>query len=445
MKKHLTRIITLSVALLWCIPLTAQWNLGNRIRNKTENRINNEIDKEIDKGLDKLFEGDKESKEKKESSKKKKKEKTEDNYADEQENSSNSNQNKDKLKAYGKFDFIPGEKIIVAEDFSQDALGDFPARWNTNGTGELVQVEGATGKWLKIGPKSIVFPDFISKLPENFTVEFMLACSQPFSYYSTELGLFFTPSTNNGEIFKSFPRFGSNRKNAVLLGLHPEAAGANGLGQKMINTYDESGAVVVQNNADFPDFNRRNKNIVKISIWRQKNRLRVYVDETKIWDIPKAFNSSAQYNTIGFSTYEYSNDNDAYYISDIKVAVGAPDTRHKFLDEGKYVTTGIKFDVNSAKIKGESYGTLKDFATLMKENPSIRVKIVGHTDSDGDESSNLTLSKKRAEAVKKALNEEFGIDNSRMETDGKGESQPVSPNTSSEGKANNRRVEFIKL
>ncbi len=82
---------------------------------------------------------------------------------------------------------------------------------------------------------------------------------------------------------------------------------------------------------------------------------------------------------------------------------------------------------------------------VLKENPSVKVKIVGHTDSDGDEKSNLDLSKRRAASVKNVLSNEFGIEMTRMEVDGKGESEPVSPNTTPEGKANNRRVEFIKL
>ncbi|MGB8316528.1 MAG: OmpA family protein, partial [Ignavibacteriaceae bacterium] len=73
------------------------------------------------------------------------------------------------------------------------------------------------------------------------------------------------------------------------------------------------------------------------------------------------------------------------------------------------------------------------------------VRIVGHTDSDGDDKTNLDLSKKRAASVKSSLAYEFGIDESRMETDGKGEAEPVSDNNSPEGKANNRRVEFIKI
>jgi OOP family OmpA-OmpF porin len=82
---------------------------------------------------------------------------------------------------------------------------------------------------------------------------------------------------------------------------------------------------------------------------------------------------------------------------------------------------------------------------VLIENPAVKIKIVGHTDSDGDDAANLALSKERANAVKASLIKEFEIDKSRMETDGKGESEPVAPNTSLEGKAQNRRVDFIKL
>ena len=81
----------------------------------------------------------------------------------------------------------------------------------------------------------------------------------------------------------------------------------------------------------------------------------------------------------------------------------------------------------------------------LKENPDLKVKIIGHTDSDRDDKSNLDLSKQRALAVKNALINEFGIDGSRMETDGKGEVEPADKNSTAEGKANNRRVEFIKF
>ena len=70
---------------------------------------------------------------------------------------------------------------------------------------------------------------------------------------------------------------------------------------------------------------------------------------------------------------------------------------------------------------------------------------MGHTDGGGNDASNLDLSKRRAASVKVALAKEFGIDESRMETDGKGEGEPIDKNDTPAGKANNRRVEFIKI
>jgi outer membrane protein OmpA-like peptidoglycan-associated protein len=84
-------------------------------------------------------------------------------------------------------------------------------------------------------------------------------------------------------------------------------------------------------------------------------------------------------------------------------------------------------------------------ANVLKEYADLRVRIIGHTDADGNDASNLDLSQRRAASVKAALAKEFGIDESRMETDGKGESEPIDNNTTPAGKANNRRVEFIKL
>ena len=88
---------------------------------------------------------------------------------------------------------------------------------------------------------------------------------------------------------------------------------------------------------------------------------------------------------------------------------------------------------------------LKEIAGALTDNPAMRVRITGHTDSDGENAANLDLSKRRAEAVKKALSAEFSIAAERMQTDGKGEESPAGPNDSAEGKANNRRVEFVKL
>ena len=176
-----------------------------------------------------------------------------------------------------------------------------------------------------------------------------------------------------------------------------------------------------------------------ISICVQKARVRLYQNESKLIDLPKAFNlPSVKMDRIRF-------EDGAALVSNVRIAVGAPDTRNKLITEGKLVTYGIYFDVNKDVVKPESYGTLKDIAKVLTENPDVRVKIIGHTDADGADAANLDLSKRRAASVKNELVKNFAIADNRIETDGMGETQPIAPNDTPSNKALNRRVEFIKL
>jgi outer membrane protein OmpA-like peptidoglycan-associated protein len=185
-------------------------------------------------------------------------------------------------------------------------------------------------------------------------------------------------------------------------------------------------------------------NPVHVSIWRQKERVRIYINQEKVWDIPKAIAADAKLNAI-FFPIGAADATIPFYIGNLRLAVGAPDTRKKMLEHNKWVTHGILFDINSDKIKPESFGTLKEMANILKEYPDLNVNILGHTDSDGKDDVNLDLSKRRAASVKTMLAKEFDIDESRMETDGKGEGEPIDTNDNPAGKANNRRVEFVKI
>jgi outer membrane protein OmpA-like peptidoglycan-associated protein len=176
-----------------------------------------------------------------------------------------------------------------------------------------------------------------------------------------------------------------------------------------------------------------------IAMWIQKSRVRVYQNENKIVDLPKAFPTGCvKPDRLRF---EYG----AAMVSNIRIAVGAPDMRNKLMTEGKLVTYGIYFDVNKDVVKPESYGTLKEIAAILNEVPDVKVKIVGHTDSDGADAANLDLSKRRAASVKNELVKSFSVNGDRLVTDGMGESQPVAANDTPANKALNRRVEFIKL
>lgn len=106
--------------------------------------------------------------------------------------------------------------------------------------------------------------------------------------------------------------------------------------------------------------------------------------------------------------------------------------------------SGIYFVTDSAELKSESIAVLVATADTLNANPGVVVEIAGHTDSTGDANYNQNLSDRRANAVKDHLISQ-GVDGSRLSASGYGESQPVADNSTSEGRAQNRRVELRVL
>lgn len=424
-------------------------NLLDRAKNKVNNKINQKIDEKMDKAVDKTVEGA--EAEAKKAGKGSKKSSTATNTSGTDTQTQDAEQQESNVsnaitfKSYSKFDFVPGEKLLTAEDFSQDAVGDFPAKWNTNGNGEIVTTSALAGKFLMTQKEVIFYPEWVKDLPDNFTLEFDLMSSAKFSYYSGAFIVGFTTATNIGSDFGPFKEFTKGHLEdggGFEVGLHPQnAGGAQGI-TTFLSSYQSKN--ILQSDTDQDRFAEPDKTHVRVSIWRQKTRVRVYLNDKKIWDLPRALPENLNLNSLYFRNDGSSNDNDAFYIGNIRLAVGAPDTRNKLITEGRFVTHGILFDVNSDKIKPESYGAIKDIAAVLSDNEGVNVKIIGHTDSDGDEAANLTLSKKRAEAVKSALSKEFNISASRMQTEGMGEAKPIESNNTPLGKASNRRVEFVK-
>jgi outer membrane protein OmpA-like peptidoglycan-associated protein len=334
---------------------------------------------------------------------------------------------------FSKFDFVPGEKVVAAEDFSQDAVGDFPAKWNTDAAGEVVTVAGSPGRWLKLTRAGFFLPEFLTELPDNFTLEFDLLVPPDFNAgfpLNTSVVQLADPRKPAG--WQSSP-------NIFTFTAHP-AASTGGTSSVVAR---QDGTSAPSNQTQAPQLLATRGTPVHMSVWRQRQRVRVYMNAEKVWDVPRAAAASAKFNALVFFV-PGGCGNCEYYLANLRVATGAPDTRNKVLTEGKWVSHGILFDVNSDRIKGESYGSLKEIATVLAENADVRMQIVGHTDSDGNDAANLDLSKRRAASVKAALVTEFKIDGGRLDTDGKGESQPLEKNDTPAGKANNRRVEFVR-
>lgn len=400
----------------------------DRAKQKAANKASEKVDKTIDKSTDPS--SGKTEKPPTETEKKP----TDNNDAAGTAKPENDTEKKEpaSIKAYSKYDFVPGEKIVVFEDFAQDAVGDFPDKWNTNASAEIVSIESLQGKWLKINKQGIYMPGFIDSLPENFTLEYDLLCDNPgrvWGFYSSFTTL---PDRNRPENWQM-----TDNRFTFIVAAYPDGNSTSTV-ERRKNAVSE-GAV----GTGTKQFSDKTKP-VHIAIWRQKERIRIYFNQEKVWDLPKAFAPNALYNSLVY-WLQGGTDDGNFYLANLRLAVGLPDIRNKILTQNKWVTHGILFDVNSANIKPESYGTLKEMANVLKEFADLKVKIVGHTDADGSDAANLDLSKRRAASVKAALAKEFSIDESRMETDGKGESEPIDKNDNPAGKANNRRVEFIKI
>lgn len=156
----------------------------------------------------------------------------------------------------------------------------------------------------------------------------------------------------------------------------------------------------------------------------------LYIDEVSIVKLEK-------------SESDTSNRNSTVMDSLIINTVHNQQEQNSFFDSITIVILeNVYFETNQAVLLQESDSTLNSLFNYLSRNKNLKASIVGHTDSVGNEEFNLSLSKKRAEAVKDYLLLK-GIDSSRLSSEGKGSSSPIHPNTSKENRALNRRVEIF--
>lgn len=400
-----------------------------KAKQATENRANNRVDQGIDKGLDKIEEGIG-------GLFKKKKKK---NGSDEEKGGVSNPQSAGGTGTVGQSkafsDFMPGSGVIFADNFEQDALMDFPAKWNSTGSGRVVELDGLPGRWLEIAHNTYVNPVLDNTLPENCTIEFDL-------FLNTEgdqrTPMIFFGLTAVRDIVREDIYYKEK--------FYTKIDGYNAVNNKAVEygiNFPPLG-----NKNDFP-LTKYSNRVLRVSMAVNKTRIRVYLDQTKIVDLPRIVTPKMR-NNIYFQNGELVPASQVgMYIGNIRIASGDVDARSllvkQLMEEGKAVTNDILFDVNSDVIKSSSFNTLKQIGDALVANPSLKIKIVGHTDSDGNNADNLTLSQHRAAAVKIYITENFAVAGSRIQTDGKGENNPVTGNNTPEGKAKNRRVEFVKL
>lgn len=398
------------------------------ILNRAKSKINQRIDRKVDQGMDKTLD--------------KAEGKTTTAPAATADDTQQASQGTT-LASFSKYDFVPGQQIIYAEDFAQEAIGELPTGWNSSGTGEVTTLDKYAGRWLRLH-KSVAYLTANTKtFGTDYTVEFDLILQlknngwmYPEVHFNLLASRDLAPADNS--LLKGYQQFAS-----VTASLDPAE---NNASRAIVQSYIENASYFKGDALSIGPLQNWYGQPVHVAIQVQKQRYRCWINEMKAFDVPKAVPAADTMNQLRFEvgSTNYPEESYGVYISNIRIATGLPDTRHKLIDEGKFSTNGILFDVQSAVIRPESYGVLKEIAVALKENPSVRIKVIGHTSNDGDDTANLELSKKRAAAVKDLLSSEWQIETSRVDTEGKGETEPVADNKTKEGRDRNRRVEFIK-
>ncbi|WP_214228248.1 OmpA family protein [Pedobacter sp. B4-66] len=342
------------------------------------------------------------------------------------------------LTATTTYDFVPGSKVLLADNFAQDALGQFPLKWYTRSKGEVVTLNTAKGNWLRLYPGTFVSP--VVNIGENFTIEFDLIMNWPAAggYMVPAINFALYDRGNKGDILSYDYRL----KNCLKFGIAPYRSE----GAIQLTSYENVTKKLETDKYRVANFDRKVGNVIHVAISVQKERVRIWLDQEKIFDLPQAapLNGNLNQLKIDMSSSNYTNEQLGYYVSNFRFAQGSADNRSKLLTTGRLETSGILFATNSAEVKSDNEGVIKEVAAAMTEDTDLKIKIIGHTDAVGKPEANLTLSTKRAESVRDALVKTYKINAERIETEGKGSTAPVTEDTSEEGKTKNRRVEFIK-
>ncbi len=418
------------LAVIFCmgiINVDAQINLKDKLKRQTNNRANKNVDQGINKGLDNVENGVKGLFKKKSPADAK----ADSIKAQNQSAGSAVKSAKDaapSLQAYSNYDFVPGDKVLLFEDFSQDAVGDFPALWTTDVAGEVNTLNIAPGNWFNLNSTEGTYW-FMQDIdfPKNFILEMDIVPKIAAPRIAADIVIF--GEGGHSEMDKNGDPGTCGLHVTIEKNIWETKGYKKGVNEKL--TGSSTNKLVLP------------EKVNHVILWVQNRRVRIYHSGGKVLDVPTNIYEGSKFSRLCFKLYRGASCGS--YISNIKITTAAPDTRNKLLTEGKLVTYGIYFDVNKDEVKPESYGTLNDIAKILNEVPDVKVKIVGHTDSDGQDAANLDLSKRRAASVKAELAKSFGVNADRLVTDGMGESQPVAPNDTPVNKALNRRVEFIKL
>ena len=318
------------------------------------------------------------------------------------------------MQLYTKYDFIPGDRVIFYDDLSSEELGEFPSRWRLDqGVFEIANQGGKN--YIMCTDEGGIRPRIaVGPLPPKYTIEmeFYVKNLEAKSHW-----FFIKWYDADGSEIGNFAVRDHDRTNLRL--------GNDDLASKALPVPLGPGLHTMR-------------------IMATQTTMKCYVDNERVANVPAT--EGFQPTDIGVWMDPWLDEQgNPMLIGTFRYAEGGKTLKQQLDETGRIVSHGILFDSGSAKIKAESYKTLADIAKLLTDDPALKLSIEGHTDSDGTDEANLTLSQNRANAVRTYFIDTYKIDGARLTAKGWGEGKPIDVNTTPEGKANTRRVEFVKV
>jgi OOP family OmpA-OmpF porin len=311
-----------------------------------------------------------------------------------------------------KAEFVPGDKAIFFDDFT-DMVGDEPPpHWKVRGGKAELRV-GQGVRQLTVKGRGMFLTPNLTTLPPNFTMEAEIAYS-----LDTVTAWTFYNKAGKEVMFMRAARSYNN------LQLHIKVGSESVVDQVFPMTWDQP---------------------MKQALWSQNGRLRFYANGQRLLDVNQVSLPEMGAPRAEIDVYENAGDPDKHLgFRSMRFAESQPDFSQVITASGRYVTHGILFDTDSDVLKPESAPVIKSIARGLMTNPALKLLISGHTDSTGDAARNLDLSKRRAESVKAVLVSQFSVEAARLTTSGLGSTKPIDSNDTPQGRSQNRRVEFVK-
>ena len=397
--------------------------LKDKAIEKAKDKIENKVERTVDKEMDAVLDG-------KKSEKTSKAKKQAEDAAEEVDDTP------DAVAQNQKSDFVRGSVILFSDDFANEQMGEFPSKWDVSeGSLETASISGKKYAHSN-APDSRFSPlmeNMKSYLPDVFTLEW-----DEFFCKAGEIPDF--------PFEFQFLDASGNQTGHIYLRYRPGNPDCYG------NYTFKKGGGIDQNVGGSMDWDHL-KQYTKVGQWNHfaisfnKRAFKFYLNGTRIINLP---------NVAAPARFEFiiQDENPYRGVANVVLAKGAVELYQRqatdlsavekaIAETGKFVTNNILFETGKATLKPESMEEIQKVADYMKKNPSVRFEVQGHTDNQGSDKINDPLSQQRAEAVVKAL-AQLGCDEFNLRAVGKGSHEPVADNKSDAGRAQNRRVEFIK-